>query len=114
MKVILYIILLLIDMSLLCKVESFIEKKEEITENEEHPLFASFIECIAEDTNLQYAVQYYRFFCNNQEKCPLLEFEIKQLFKTYLKLTEKKKSLKQYKKYCVINKCNTQYPIVTN
>ena len=62
MKVILYIILLLIDMSLLCKVESFIEKKEEITENEEHPLFASFIECIAEDTNLQYAVQYYRFF----------------------------------------------------
>lgn len=105
-----YVILLLI----LCKVESSIERKGEFTEKEEHPIFASFIDCIAEDTNLKYLIQYYLYFCNNQEKCPLLEFEIKRLYKTYLKLTDKKKSLKEYNKYCVINKCNTKFPIVKN
>ena len=52
MKV-MYVILLLI----LCKVESSIERKGEFTEKEEHPIFASFIDCIAEDTNLEYLIQ---------------------------------------------------------
>ena len=80
-----YVILLLI----LCKVESSNERKGEFTEKEEHPIFASFIDYIAEDTNLEYLIQYYLYFCNNQEKYPLLEFEIKRLYKTYLKLTDK-------------------------
>ena len=52
-----YVILLLI----LCKVESSIERKGEFTEKEEHPIFASFIDCIAEDTNLEYLIQYYLY-----------------------------------------------------
>ena len=40
-----YVILLLI----LCKVESSIERKGEFTEKEEHPIFASFIDCIADN-----------------------------------------------------------------